>query len=113
MAMAHGKVRVHNFKLIRKDAASGYCKLEPSTHFVIDADRPAEVDPAEPIHQVSNPTSFGSRAVTLHIYSRPFDTCEVYDLRAKRYKDIHLMNTSEYGVLRVGGKVEKVALTTY
>ena len=39
------------------------------------------MDPEEPIHQVINAASFGGRAVTLHIYSKPFDTCEVYDLR--------------------------------
>ncbi len=110
MAMAYGKVQVHNFKLVRKDPATGFCELESSTHFVIDPDSPQEVDPTEPIHQVVNPTSFHSRAVTLHIYSMPFDTCEVYDLKAKHYEDVPLVNTSEFGVLRTEMKVEKVRL---
>lgn len=110
MAMAYGKVQVHNFKLIRKDASTGFCELEPTTHYIIDADRPAEVDPEEPIHKVSNPASFGSRAVTLHIYSRPFDSCEVYDLKAKRYENVKLSNTTEFGVLKSDLKVEKVKL---
>ena len=94
MAAAYGTVQVINFKLIRKDAASGFCELQPDSHFLITPDSPQEVDPDEPIHQVLNPSSFGSRAVTLHVYSRPFDTCEVYDLAAKRYKDVSLVNTS-------------------
>jgi predicted metal-dependent enzyme (double-stranded beta helix superfamily) len=110
MAMAYGKVQVHNFKLIHKDAATGFCELEPSTHFVIDTDSPQEVDPEAPIHQVLNPHSFGSRAVTLHVYSRPFDTCEVYDLKARRYEDVRLVNSSEYGVLKTAMAVEKLAL---
>jgi cysteine dioxygenase len=110
MAAPYGKVQVQNFKLVRRDGESGYCELEPSTHFVIEPESPQEVDPAEPIHLVANRASFGSRAVTLHIYSRPYDTCEVYDLKAKRYSVVRLVNTSEYGILKTGMKVEKVAL---
>ena len=110
MAMAYGKVQVQNFRLVRKDAATGFCELEPSTHFVIDLDSPQEVDPVEPIHQVVNPHSFGSRAVTLHVYSRPFDTCEIYDLKTKHYEDVKLANTTEYGVVKTAIKLEKVTL---
>jgi cysteine dioxygenase len=110
MAAAYGKVMVHNFKLLRKDAATGYCELESTTQFVIDPASPQEVDPAEPIHQVLNPSSFGSRSVTLHVYSKPFDTCEVYDLKEKRYQDVLLSNTSEFGVLKTDAKVERVTL---
>jgi len=100
MATALGKVQVHNFRLIRKDPKTRFCELESSSHFLITPDSPQEVDPEEPIHQVVNPVSFGSRAVTLHIYSKPFDTCEVYDLKEKQYCDVALVNTSEYGVLK-------------
>jgi len=100
MAATQGRVQVHNFRLIRKEPAAGYCELESSAHFLITPDSPQEVDPEEPIHQVVNPASFASRAVTLHIYSKPFDTCEVYDLKEKSYRDVNLVNTSEYGVLK-------------
>ena len=110
MATAYGTVQVLNFKLIRKDAANGFCELRPDSHFLITPDTPQEVDPDEPIHQVLNPSSFASRAVTLHVYSKPFDTCEVYDLAAKRYKDVSLVNTSEFGVLKTGMAMEKVSL---
>jgi len=100
MATVYGKVQVLNFKLVRKDPSTGFCELEPDTRFSIDPDSPQEVDPDEPIHQVLNPASFGARAVTLHIYSRPFDTCEVYDLKDNRYRDVLLVNTSEFGVMK-------------
>lgn len=110
MAAPVGKVQVHNFKLIRKDDSTGYCELEPSKHFMIDPDSPQEVDPSEPIHLVANPASFGARAVTLHVYSKPYDTCEVYDLKAKHCEVVKLVNTTEYGVVtRADMKVEKVA----
>jgi cysteine dioxygenase len=109
MAIAYGKVQVQNFRLVRHDEAARTCELEPTTRFLIDAATPGEVDPEEPIHLVANPASFASRAVTLHIYSRPFDACEVYDLKAKRYADVKLSNVSEFGVLIGDLRVEKVA----
>lgn len=109
MAMAFGRVMVHNFRLVRKDPTTGFCELESSTQFLIDTETPQEVDPAEPIHQVLNLPQFGSRAVTLHIYSRPFDTCEVYDLQARRYGDVALQNTSEFGALRPGVQATKIS----
>jgi cysteine dioxygenase len=110
MAMAYGRVQVHNFKLIQKDPATGFCELESSSQFVIETESPQEVDPQEPIHQVLNLNSFGSRAVTLHVYSKPYDTCEIYDLPGKRYEDVRLVNTTEYGVVRTGRKLERVRL---
>jgi cysteine dioxygenase len=86
------------------------CELEPTTQLSIDSESPVEVDPSEPIHLVANPSSFGSRAVTLHVYSLPFDTCEVYDLTAGRYQDVKLVNTTEHGVLTSDRQVEKVML---
>jgi cysteine dioxygenase len=110
MAIAYGRVQVQNFRMLRRDPANHYCELEPTTNFIIDAERPAEVDPEEPIHSVANPGSFGSRAVTLHIYSRPFDTCEIYDFKARRFDVVRLTNTTEFGVLKSELKVEKAAL---
>lgn len=107
MAMACGKVRVQNFEVVQKDPATGFCELKPSTHYVIDAGSPQEVDPEEPIHLVANPQSFGGRAVTLHIYSKPYDTCEVYDLKAKRYREVQLSNATEYGAVKCDWKLEK------
>ncbi len=110
MAMAYGKVEVHNFRLVKKDPDAHFCELQSSTHFLIEAGKPQEVDPEEPIHLVSNSTSFNSRAVTLHVYSLPFDTCEVYDLKAKRYQDVTLSNTTEFGVVKSALPLQKVLL---
>jgi cysteine dioxygenase len=110
MAIAYGRVQVQNFRLVCKDPETRYCELEPTDRYIIDAERPAEVDPKEPIHLVANPSTFDSRAVTLHIYSRPFNTCEVYDLKARRYQNVELVNTTEYGVLKSDLKVEKAVL---
>jgi len=110
MAIAYGRVQVQNFRVVKRDPAAHYCELAPTTNFIIDAERPAEVDPEEPIHSVANPSSFGSRAVTLHIYSRPFDTCEIYDFKTRRVEQVTLTNSTEFGVLKSDLKLEKAAL---
>jgi len=110
MAMPHGKLQVHNFMLIKKDESKNFCELRSHGQFLLDADSPTEVDPEEPIHQVLNLPQFNCRAISLHIYSRPYDTCEVYDLKEKCYEDVPLINTSEYGVLKTDQAVEKWTL---
>ena len=49
------------------------------------------------IHRVSNP--FAERAVSLHVYSRPYDTCLAYDPLNSTAREIQLWYHS------VGGKV--------
>ena len=111
MSAPIGKVKVSNFRMIGRDPSNHFCELEPSNHFIIDPDTPNEVDPSQPIHVVANPASFGARAVTLHVYSKPYDTCEVYDLKAKRYEVVPLINTTEYGVVRqASARLEKMTL---
>jgi cysteine dioxygenase len=110
MAVPLGKLQIHNFALVTKNPATGFCELRSNGQVLMDPRNPQEVDKDEPIHQVLNLTSFGSKAVSLHIYSRPFDSCEVYDLKEKHYKDVPLVNTSEYGVLKSDLPVVKVAL---
>jgi hypothetical protein len=85
--------------MIRKDSSNRFCELKSAGQLLMDRDHPQNVDPEDPIHQVLNLPSFNSRAVSLHIYSRPYDTCEVYDLKTKTYEDVPLHNTSEYGKL--------------
>jgi cysteine dioxygenase len=99
MAMPYGKLQIHNFEMIRKDSSNRFCELKSAGQLLMDRDHPQNVDPEDPIHQVLNLPSFNSRAVSLHIYSRPYDTCEVYDLKTKTYEDVPLHNTSEYGKL--------------
>jgi cysteine dioxygenase len=96
---------------VQCDPAAQTCELEPTSRYLIDASTPGEVDPEEPIHLVANPAAFGSRAVTLHIYSLPFDVCEVYDMKNKRYADVKLTNASEFGVAMPGFNLEQAALS--
>jgi cysteine dioxygenase len=49
------------------------------------------------IHRVSNP--FSERAVSLHVYSRPYDACIAYDQEAQTAREIRLSYYSVGGVL--------------
>ncbi len=56
------------------------------------------VHPNYPVHKVHNPRAFGERAVSIHIYSRPFDSCIAYSEDHQTCGAIKLVNTSEFGV---------------
>jgi cysteine dioxygenase len=56
------------------------------------------------IHRVSNP--FDERAVSLHVYSRPYDTCLAYDIAAKTAREIDLQYWSVEGKV-LSGRTEQ------
>ena len=105
MAIPSGKLRVQNFRVIDQNAATWFCRLEPTDAFDIHRLMPAEVDPEEPVHQVLNLAEFNQRAISLHIYSRPFDRCLVYCSDTNEYREIPLHYTSEYGKLCEGERL--------
>ncbi|MGA3088584.1 MAG: cysteine dioxygenase family protein [Terriglobales bacterium] len=78
MAAPVGRLQVENFHVGFQDIEAGKCQLQASNTVELTADNPWVVDPGEPVHRVVNPQHANQRAVTLHVYSRPFDTCVVY-----------------------------------
>ena len=102
MTIPMGRLLVQNFRVVDQNEARGYCCLEPSDSVEIHQLLPAEVDPSEPVHRVLNLAKFDERAVSLHIYSRPFERCLVYSLETNQYQEIPLHYTSEYGRLCEG-----------
>ena len=78
MLVPIGRLLVENFHLVSQDIERGVSQLTPTDTVEMNPSRPCAVDPADPVHRVANPRHFAERAVSLHIYSRPFDTCVVY-----------------------------------
>jgi cysteine dioxygenase len=105
MTVPVGRMRVQNFRIIRQDERTGYCRLEPTDTLDIDHFHPAEVDRAEPVHQVINPAEYDLRAVSLHVYSKPYDRCLVYSVQKNQYQEVQLNYSSEYGKLSDGVKL--------
>jgi len=94
-----GRLRVQNFRVEDRDSAHGTCKLVPTDMYDMDAAHPAVVQPEEPVHQVLNLPEFGAQATSIHIYSYPYTTCEVYQKDRGTYSDVPLHYSSEYGKL--------------
>lgn len=97
MAVPMGRLRVENFHLVHQDLEQGRCELEPLNTVEMNLAEPCAVDPADPVHRVVNPREFNRRAVSLHVYSRPFDTCVVYSPDQGTCGVINLHFNTEYG----------------
>lgn len=99
MAVPIGKLKTQNYRVENRNPAQGSCRLVPTESFLLTPAEPAQVDQEEPVHQVLNLAEYKQRAVSLHIYSRPFNTCEIYQIDRGTYCDVELEYTSEYGRL--------------
>ena len=97
MAVPIGRLRVENFHLLHQDLKAGVCSLEPLNAVEMNAARPCAVDPADPVHRVVNAREFNQRAVSLHVYSRPFDSCVVYSPEQNTCGEIKLHFNTEFG----------------
>lgn len=78
MAVPMGRLLVQNYHVIFQNIAEGQCSLQTTDITEMNPSKGGVVDPANPVHRVYNPAEFKQRAVSLHLYSRPFDTCVVY-----------------------------------
>jgi len=97
MAVPMGRLHVENFHLVCEDVSAGSCKLERTDTVEMNLGHPCAVNPCDPVHRVVNPREFGERAVSLHVYSRPFDTCVVYSPEQGTCGEIQLRFTTMFG----------------
>jgi len=97
MAVPIGRLLVENYRLISEKLQDGTCNLQTADTVEMNLTHPCAVDPLEPVHRVYNPREFNQRAVSLHVYSRPFDSCVVYSPEQHTCGEIKLHYTTEYG----------------
>jgi len=97
MAVPIGRLQVENFRVVHQDLNAGQCKLQATNTVEMNISEPCAVDPLEPVHRVLNPRAFNQRAVSLHVYSRPFDTCVVYSAEQGTCGEIELHYNTAYG----------------
>lgn len=98
MAVPVGRLAVQNYEVVHQDESRGSCELRAANRLEMDPDRPSFVEPEMPVHAVLNLPEYGQRATSLHVYSRPYDHCLIYDLAGKTYCDVPLFYDTEYGV---------------
>lgn len=101
MAVPMGRLVVQNYRINAFDPGGTFCELNETDRVTMDVLHPAHVDNDWPIHAVLNVEEYHARAVSLHVYSKPYDRCIVYDNRLNTYMDVPLFFDSEYGK-RVG-----------
>ena len=99
MTVPVGKLRGQNFSVEEIDETRGFCRLKETDNFDLSDCLTAKVELEEPIHQILNLPEFNQRAVSLHIYSKPFETCLSYCRETDSFKEVPLFYTS------IGGKL--------
>lgn len=102
MTVPVGKLRGQNFAVREIDESRGYCRLVETNSFELSDCLAAKVDLEEPIHQILNLAEFDQRAVSIHIYSKPYDRCLSYCTDTDSFKEVQLCYTSIEGRLCEG-----------
>ena len=98
LAITQGALRLENFHSARGPGPGTGLELEPRGGLQRAGMGCVDLQAGDDaIHRVSNP--FDERAISLHVYSRPFDSCIAYDLASGTAREIRLAYHS------VGGKV--------
>ncbi|HKO56289.1 MAG TPA: cysteine dioxygenase family protein [Thermoanaerobaculia bacterium] len=98
MTMLEGKLVVENYKKIRCntpeneqvvgiDCIAGATELEMqhiNDELAVPGGPLNTVDKTQTIHRIKNLPEWNERAVSMHVYSRPIDSCVVFDVEAQR-----------------------------
>ncbi|MGH9323171.1 MAG: cysteine dioxygenase [Vicinamibacteria bacterium] len=68
-----GKLRFSNYAMVSEDPLRLALQGKPLDGVVGFLDGPAD------IHSVENPAEFGENAASLHVYSKPYAECDIYE----------------------------------
>ena len=98
MTVPVGRLRGQNFAIAEIDESKGRCRLVETDTFELSDCLAAKVELEEPIHQVLNLAEYDQRAVSIHIYSKPYDSCLSYCRDTDTFKRVPLFYSS------IGGK---------
>ena len=99
MTVPIGRLRGQNFAVAEMDESRNHCRLVETDTFELSDCLTAKVELEEPIHQILNLSEFGERAVSVHIYSKPFDRCLSYCRETDTFREVPLRYTSIDGKL--------------
>lgn len=105
MTVPIGKLHGQNFRAVEIDEKRGFCKLEETDNFDLSDCLTAKVELEQPIHQILNLPEFNQRAISVHIYSKPFDKCLSYCRETDTFKEVPLFYTSVNGKICDGVKL--------
>jgi cysteine dioxygenase len=98
MTMIEGKLKVENYRkidcnrpeaqqVVGIDCLTGATKIEMQhlqDEFAVPGGPLNTVDKTQTIHRIINDAEWNQRAVSMHVYSLPIDSCVVFDMDAQR-----------------------------
>jgi cysteine dioxygenase len=98
MTMIEGKLVVENFRkidcnrpenqqVVGMDCLAGATRIEMKhleTELCVPGGPLNTVDKTQTIHRIKNLDEWNERAVSMHVYSRPIDSCVVFDIEGQR-----------------------------
>jgi cysteine dioxygenase len=98
MTMIEGKLIVENYRkidcnrpenqqVVGMDCLAGATKIDMEhleNELAIPGGPLNTVDKTQTIHRIRNLAEWNERAVSMHVYSRPIDSCVVFDMEAQR-----------------------------
>ncbi len=99
MTVPVGRLRGQNFAVVEIETSRSFCSLRETSSFDLSDCLAATVELDEPIHQILNLPEFDERAVSIHIYSKPYDRCRSFCRETDTFKEVELFYTS------IGGKL--------
>lgn len=106
LSIQRGALRLENFTSLDGPGPGANIRLVPRSGVERAPEGVVDLQQGDDgIHRVSNP--FDERAVSLHVYSRPYDTCLAYDPAARTSREIRLHYHSVGGKL-VEGRAEQL-----
>ncbi|MFQ5994844.1 MAG: cysteine dioxygenase family protein [Acidiferrobacterales bacterium] len=80
-----------DYRLVSEDPLVLEPTAEPLNAGVGHVDGPAD------IHAVENLKDSGERAASLHVYSRPYPECDIYDLKKGERRRVRMVYDTMYG----------------
>lgn len=99
MTVPFGRLKGQNFAVAEIDESEGHCRLVETDSFELSDCLTAKVELEEPVHQILNLAEYGQRAVSIHVYSKPYDRCLSYCRDTDTFKEVQLFYTSIDGKL--------------
>lgn len=97
VVVSTGKLMALNYRVVERNPQALTCRLEATRSCLLPPGTLTKVEKEEPVHQMLNLKEWNQRAVSLHLYSKPFRTCEVYQPDRGTYSEMELYYTSLYG----------------
>ncbi|MEO6486450.1 MAG: cysteine dioxygenase family protein [Thermoanaerobaculia bacterium] len=98
MTMIEGKLKVENYRkvacdkpenqqVVGMDCLAGATRIDMEhlhDELAVPGGPLNTVDKTQTIHRIRNSAEWNERAVSMHVYSRPIDSCVVFDLEGQR-----------------------------